>query len=67
MYLWNVFLINNLQPLNSHSFHKLKDFKGKMVQVSELKLGGVFGVQIMELTESDDLEKLLCFHHSGCM
>lgn len=47
------FLINNLQPLNSHLFHKLKDFKGKMVQVSELELGGEFGVQIMELTKSD--------------
>lgn len=67
MYLWDVFLINNLQPLHSHLFHKLKDFKGKMVQVSELELGGEFGVQIMELTKSDDLEKLLCFHHSGCM
>ena len=39
MYLWDVFLINNLKPLNSHLYHKLKDLKGKMVQVSELNWG----------------------------
>jgi hypothetical protein len=44
MYLWDVLLINNLQPLNSHIFHKLEDFKGKMVQVSELELSFWFRV-----------------------
>lgn len=49
MHLWDVFFKNNLQPLHSHLYHKLKDVKGKMVQVSELNWVVEFGVQIMEL------------------